>query len=772
MQSALDRYREMSLDRFPTENIKKLSDDMVKENRDDFPGRASSLFLSYDLEIVCSMLDEGYSLGETTEVLNKHSMFAYSTKGICTPEDFRRHADSVMVHVNEVRERKIGEKYELAKKFYLSRSNGKTLGKAQEGGIILSMLAGGFSPDVVEKVVSDCSLALKDDPVLACSMIDDCVQIRRFYNTLQNTASPSSIHRGSSGAYKYFASEYLRETKSSALSVQGDRVIARQMLAAGLNEDFISKALRHSPIASEPWRDKKQYIEAVLSRVKDIIKQQKYADDRYMFTASMYDDKIRRLLEAVKKKARSYGIMASRAYCDGIVARELLEEHQLRTNVERVISKKSPEAKKNLEQANGRNGYSYGKSIVAAAFAVLRAEAALLKYSIMSLPEVSTFAELKERGFTVGDLYKDAVHRRIRSYPSTAGMLTAPFLDRDVAENLMTRYPDIERMELEQAIRENSPRAQMSGIGKSYPSVVLENVHKRMENLAEQKKRQSEYQKKMREQTKSEKNAFVAGSPLWNITLCTGLVAIRMLQEGHSAMDILPALIQPPDIKEHDAIQIMSHAEDVLARMDRIRQYVPLTNAGKELLETKAHATDDYIRLYQSAQMNKDKLMSDIDVEIAKNMMLNGYSLEDVQEAVRSNSPVSAEPGRTADYSSYVTEQAELAIEKEKERLKLYRPMPRNDHENDAEKEYEYHLNNIRSSFFLPYETSMDRLVAETMLVQGFQAAAIGAAIQHFSPCAESNERYGMEIMQSLESAKSSGLAQEGPVRVRAIEGV
>ncbi|MBQ8699876.1 MAG: hypothetical protein IJ521_12930, partial [Schwartzia sp.] len=138
-----------------------------------------------------------------------------------------------------------------------------------------------------------------------------------------------------------------------------------------------------------------------------------------------------------------------------------------------------------------------------------------------------------------------------------------------------------------------------------------------------------------------------------------------MLQEGHSAMDILPALVQPPDIMEPDAVRIMSSAENVLSRLDYIRQYNPISDYDKSDTESKVLACDEYIRLYQSAQFDKERLMSDLDVEISKNMIMKGFSREDVLETIREHSPVAAEPGRNPDYSSYVVEQAELAIEKE-----------------------------------------------------------------------------------------------------------
>ena len=95
---------------------------------------------------------------------------------------------------------------------------------------------------------------------------------------------------------------------------------------------------------------------------------------------------------------------------------------------------------------------------------------------------------------------------------------------------------------------------------------------------------------------------------------------------------------------------------------------------------------------------------------------------------------------------------------------------PRNEHEDGADKEYEYHLWNMRSSFFLPYESFMDRLIAEAMLVQGFEPAAIGEAIQKHSPCANGKEGYGLGIVCSLEANKEE-MSKAGPVRVRTIEG-
>ena len=150
--------------------------------------------------------------------------------------------------------------------------------------------------------------------------------------------------------------------------------------------------------------------------------------------------------------------------------------------------------------------------------------------------------------------------------------------------------------------------------------------------------------------------------------------------------------------------------------------------------------------------------------------MLKDYTREEIRFAIAEYSPVAAEPGRSEDYAEYVVKQAEIDIEKERERLKYYRPMPRNEHDEDAEKEYEYHMSNMRSSFFLPYAPAMDTLIAETMLAQGFQAVAIGAAMQKLSPCANNDEQYGNSIMRSF-GAKAKGFSRstELPARVRTL---
>ena len=761
MQSAKEKYLEMSLDLFPAREYEQLVEKNGEADEKEILFRKAELFLPYDLKIVCTMLAEGYSVRDMANALNEHSMFAKRLSE-AMPDAQRRYADEVMARVNEMRTHEIGKDYALAEEYYLSRAGGKTLNIAQEGDTVLSMLMEGFAPETVEKALREHGT----DGEYARALVLTCSRVAQMYQEIQTSDTVSEI-RTAKDAYRNFAGEYMREHKLSKLDRKGDRDIVRRMLAKGWKEDFIRNALRFSPVAAEPWREKGQYVDAVCSYVLKKQDMKKGADNRYVITASMYEEKINRLKQS-PLKTNPAGVNENREYYDGIAARELLEEHQLRTDIERVIAEKSPMAMAKKKRASG---LPYARLVVQAAYAVLQAEYALLALPTKQIPAGRTYAALKKLGITADDLYKDAILRRVQDCPSTAGILTAPFVDRDAVENLLTHYPDMERRELEDALHFNSPRALMPGIGVDYPMRVMDEVEDRMEAFAEQQKKRQEFRKEMEASLQSEKDAFTAGGPTWNLALCAGLAAVRMLQTGYTPMDVLPALVQPPDIMEDEAGKIVEGASNVVSRMEYIQQYTPLSDTEKEKVDDRAElAKDEYRRLYQAVQEDRDRLMSDLDVEIARNMILSEHEKSDVIEAIREASPVAAEPGRGKDYAEYVAKQAEIAIEKEQERLKYYRPMPRNEHEEDAEKEYEYHLKNMRSAFFLPHTPIMDTSIAEAMLAQGFQAAAISAAMQKLSPCVKNDEQYGNSIMQSL-GPKTKGFARtmEPPTRGRSL---
>ena len=261
MQSAKEKYLEMSLDLFPAREYEQLVEKNGEADEKEILFRKAELFLPYDLKIVCTMLAEGYSVRDMANALNEHSMFAKRLPE-AMPDAQRRYADEVMARVNEMRTHEIGKDYALAEKYYLSRAGGKTLNIAQEGDTVLSMLMEGFAPETVEKALREHGT----DGEYARALVLTCSRVAQMYQEIQTSDTVSEI-RTAKDAYRNFAGEYMREHKLSKLDRKGDRDIVRRMLAKGWKEDFIRNALRFSPVAAEPWREKGQYVDAVCSYV-------------------------------------------------------------------------------------------------------------------------------------------------------------------------------------------------------------------------------------------------------------------------------------------------------------------------------------------------------------------------------------------------------------------------------------------------------------------------------------------------------------------------
>ena len=103
-------------------------------------------------------------------------------------------------------------------------------------------------------------------------------------------------------------------------------------------------------------------------------------------------------------------------------------------------------------------------------------------------------------------------------------------------------------------------------------------------------------------------------------------------------------------------------------------------------------------------------------------------------------------------YLDYVYPTAVSLLRTEKEKLKTYHPNPRQQKEEDAAREYEYHKQQILEAIALPFETAMDVLIAETMLLQGYPEYEIAGALDECSPCRENQENYGLSVTKNAAS--------------------
>ena len=285
MQSAREKYMELRVDVFPAQEYEQLSEQSGGTER------KAELCLPYDLKIVCAMLDEGYSLKEMATALNECSLFAKYLPEL-TPSERRQYADEVMERVNGLRELKIGKDFKLGEEFYLLRANGKKMNHAQAGGIVLAMIEDGFDAETVEQILQSHGF----DENHAKDLTRACLRISAIYADIRGADPVPEILWTEKDAYRSLAKAYMREHNLSKLDRKGDLDIVRRMYAKGWKEDFVRRALCFSPVASEPWRNKALYVDALCSYVRQKQKMKKGKDNRYTLTASMYEEKMKRLI--------------------------------------------------------------------------------------------------------------------------------------------------------------------------------------------------------------------------------------------------------------------------------------------------------------------------------------------------------------------------------------------------------------------------------------------------------------------------------------------
>ena len=91
----------------------------------------------------------------------------------------------------------------------------------------------------------------------------------------------------------------------------------------------------------------------------------------------------------------------------------------------------------------------------------------------------------------------------------------------------------------------------------------------------------------------------------------------------------------------------------------------------------------------------------------------------------------------------------------EKEKLNHYHPIPRQQHSDSIAEEYLYHQKRIKQAIDLPYNSQMDELIAETMLIQGFNPVELGECFQENSPVAGEQKSYGLNLVNHARFKKS-----------------
>ena len=760
------------------------SKDAYLREKQKFYYRFEQLFLKKDLNIVCKMLDDKYPLKDTIQAVKDQSVFAVHISGA---KNLTSYMDKVFHNINTERILRAGKVYELAKDSYIEKATAITdkyasSSKANysafhEGNVVVSMMINDhFFPEVIEQVLHRNSFYPKADDSYVKDIMDKCRKIQQSYQDIACAVSAKNV-KTEDDAYRFFAREYMEHTHTSILNGRDDRKIVARMFKEKFPRTVIEKALQASPVSIEPGRNKDKYISTIIALVEDKYANRKaYSEKQYSVTKAMYDEKLEWLAKKLKEKGYINGIDKNRSYYDRIIARELLEEHQPISNIIRAIKENSPQAVKKTNNPN-KTPEGYANWIVNSAQKVLSAEKAIIHFNKKSIPNNVSYKQLMKMGFTPLDLYLQAIRERLDAYPSHAAMLTASFIDKDTVEKLLMRYPDFDKDALYKVIDGNSPRRLMPGIPEAYPGLVLNEVQERIKSVNKQK----DYEKSIEKEYNRQCGLATEGVYNTNNMLSVwrdGRADLRMLLKHIDPADIKVAIvaaaktaaIMVPLVYADD---IIHKAQEVMERMEGIKNYSPqqvqlrndLQNDSTENRDNdKENAADYYKQKLQELYEKKNFLQSSMDAAVMKNMILEDkFRIGDIRTAIKENSPIAIEPGRDDKYEDYVEAKARENIAREQQKLQNYKPIPRIEHEESAQDEYDYHKKQLQDNIDLPYTSDMDGMIAETMLTQGFTENLIADALSA-SPCAiEPN--YGTKMINQISHAMKENTQEQALVR-------
>ncbi len=141
-----------------------------------------------------------------------------------------------------------------------------------------------------------------------------------------------------------------------------------------------------------------------------------------------------------------------------------------------------------------------------------------------------------------------------------------------------------------------------------------------------------------------------------------GKLVEGLLRDGHAVESLKQAIAKNSPLANAEGKLPMGYATHMVNRSSEVLQTLNEVKDVKTIVDARS--------AYQMAlQKQLDdptvKLNSSLDSKIAAGLIRNGYSLEEVQSAIASASPIAREAGRSVDnYSKYVVEQAVVRNEK------------------------------------------------------------------------------------------------------------
>lgn len=728
-------------------------DKFYQQEKEKWSHKIKSFFVKEDQHIAMELIDKGYLLKEIQQCILKESPFV---KEIFDVKILFSYCDQVVQGINQERVLRSGKLYELAQDLYMKKVHaiqGKYAGykfnEFQEGKVITSMMVEShfFGEVLTDVIAKNSPNPARQQPDYAEKIISGCEKVKDAYIAIQ-LAKQRDI-TSVSDLYKLFAKEYMAHTNTIILTGKDDQKIMKRLFAEGIGKTEIMHAMREcSPVAMEVGRIRDNYLNVTLSVVEAEHKKRcEYAEKNYAATVSLYKEKLTNKERMLKNKQYAFGVDKNRSYYDGLIVRELLEEKQYIPNIIKTVAELSPMAIKKNHFSPDKTPEGYGKWLVSAANKVSKAEKDILEYIPKRIPKGNSWHELKNQGIALADLYRSAIKERVETYPSAALNLSAAYMDKDACEKLLQKYPDIQGEDLEMAIHEASPRSRMPGVPQDYPCLVVEEVLDRMERVRERDDHTKDVQTEYIRQCGAASEGVVAKAENM-LAYHDGRAATTMLIEGSTPTEIYTAICEGAKIlhKKHPE----EYAKAIVYQAEKVRDRLYDIESAKTP-EIPKTAREEYQKSFQAAYKLKPRLSSQMDVEIATEMLFkNIYPMNEIIKTIAENSPIAIETGRDKDYLDFVNQSAKTQVEQEEKKLKEYTPVPRMNHEDDVEKEYAYQREVMKKYCRLPVNDAVDTMIARTLLQEGFNPADIAVCLDK-SVAAEKQMDYGKKIVEKVE---------------------
>lgn len=718
-----------------------------------------------DLGILCALLDRGQSWRNIYETFTNNSIILQELE---SPAEIRSYTDEVLGMVQKEMYQRTRKDFEEASRAFSSHAealeakyqdNDTELNDYRNGEIVINMLLkDDFSQDTIEKVL----LSNNYPEDYAKGLMEKSMLIKRLYNDVAE-APPMANAKNEFDIYRAVAKEYMAKLGIKIMSYNDDLAICQQLKSLKFPDNYLRRSfLRASPVAHEPGRNPEAYVEAVLSgdsshaEFKDGLNKSPVMDIEQVYKAALeiYD-------KYLKDKGINKDIEHSdeRVYYDCLATRKLFNAHFTENEIYGALSY-SP-------QSTNPAFPGYAQWLLDKTNKLLNKEKELINHKKLVIPSQS-YKELLEHGFKPMEIVTAILQERMELNPSLKQRLYMPFVDKDLTEAALTRYPDFD-LDALKGIINSFPRAIiLSGTRlpeeKDYADNVIAEATKRIEAASNIKKAQEKLQESLKNQQDVQYQGVTGETSNMKMSIYhLGRTALAMMRSGSDeqlirdmiAGNTLPDM--PADDLDDMVKRIISQNREVIKRVQAIDEYKE--PATKSIMPA---ARDFYMSKMLKQHEIRKAFNASMDADIVKDMLALNYSRNDIKNAVQDCSPIVCQPGRGNDYyDKYVRNTALQSYQTELTKLVNYYPEPRQQKEDDCSKEYQYHLQKLKAAIALPFMIEMDGLIAATMLIQGFSSPEISDTLNQMSPLRESQNNYGLGVVKNAERDIGESMAQQ-----------